>query len=127
MIVNYTIIFCHKIYCTLPKDNKSFYTTTTNNDASTTQRLYTSSHLNKQKKFNDSATIFKEFAAILDGFAAIFGVFVAIFDDFAVIFEGFAAILRRFCADSTYTTITQGLYNDYEIIIQRLFTIIQQL
>ena len=68
------------------------------------------SHLNKQKKFNDSATIFNDFATIFDGFAAIFGVFVAIFDDFAAIFDDFASILRRFCANSTYTTNIQELY-----------------
>ena len=106
----------------------SCLTTTRNDDASTTQRRCTSSHLNKQKKFNDSATFFNEFATIFDSFAAIFGVFAAIiFDDFAAILDDFAPILRRFCADSTYTTIMQGLYNDYKMVIQQLSTNIQQL
>ena len=77
-------------------------------DASTTQRRCTSSHLNKQKKFNDSATFFNEFATIFDSFAAIFGVFAAIiFDDFAAILDDFAPILH-----------IQRLYKDYITIIK---------
>ena len=51
----------------------------------------------------------------------IFDDFAVIFDDFAAIFDDFAAILRRFCADSTYATIKQGINNDYTMIIQRLY------